>query len=126
MPTDAGKSIYERIGGEAAVMAAVDLFYQKVLSDPRTKPFFDGLDMQVQVKKQIAFMMWALGGPAEYKGRDLGEAHAKLRAKGLNDSHFDAVVEHLRATLRELKVPEDLIAEALGVVGTTRDKVMGR
>src|SRR4051812_15824146 len=98
------KSLYERIGGEGAVMAAVDLFYKKVLADPQTQRFFDGLDMQVQVKKQVAFMMWALGGPAEHKGRDLGEAHAKLRTQGLNDSHFDAVAGHLLATLRELGV----------------------
>ena len=29
-------SIYERIGGEAAMDAAVDLFYRKVLSDDRS------------------------------------------------------------------------------------------
>src|SRR5690606_28054137 len=49
-------SLYEKIGGEAAVMAAVALFYEKVLADDVTKPFFEGLDMDKQTKKQIAFM----------------------------------------------------------------------
>jgi hemoglobin len=72
------KSLYERIGGHAAVMAAVDLFYRKVLADDLTRPFFDALDMDAQIRKQIAFMTWAFGGPAEYRGRDLTAAHGAL------------------------------------------------
>jgi hemoglobin len=83
--------------------------------------------MPAQTKKQIAFMTWAFGGPAEYRGRDLTLAHAKLvQNKGLSDVHFDAVAKHLAATLRDLGVAEPLIQEALGIVGSTRDKVLGR
>ena len=122
-----GQSLYERLGGQAAIMAAVDLFYQKVLADDLTKPFFTALDMQAQTKKQIAFMTWAFGGPEEFRGRDLTVAHANLvRSKGLTDVHFDAVAKHLDATLRELGVGPDLIQEALTIVGSTRDKVLGR
>jgi hemoglobin len=120
-------SLYERVGGEGAVMAAVDLFYQKVLADEVTRPFFDGLDMQAQTKKQIAFMTWALGGPNEYRGRDLRVAHAQLvRERGLSDLHFDAVAGHLVATLRELGLGEELVQEAVGIVAGTRAQVLGR
>jgi hemoglobin len=119
-------SLYERIGGETAVMAAVDLFYQKVLDDELTGPFFNGLDMKAQVTKQVAFMTWALGGPSEYKGRDLRTAHAGLVKRGLNDQHFDAVARHLEATLRELGVADELIKEAVGIVGAQRDVVLNR
>jgi hemoglobin len=122
-----GPSLYERIGGEAAVAAAVDLFYEKVLADERTRPFFEGLDMAAQVKKQVAFMTVAFGGPNEYRGRDLRTAHARLvKEKGLTDVHFDAVAQHLKATLSDLKVPADLIDEALTIVAGTRDQVLGR
>lgn len=120
-------SLYERMGGEAAVIAAVDLFYKKVVADEVTKPFFDGLDMEKQIKKQLAFMTVAFGGPDEYKGRDLRAAHAGLvRFQGLGDVHFDAVAKHLGDTLTELGVAEDLIAEVLGIVGSTRGEVLGR
>jgi hemoglobin len=119
-------SLYERIGGEAAIMAAVDIFYAKVLGDPRTRPFFEGLDMAAQTRKQVAFMAWAFGGPTEYKGRNLGSAHASLVARGLNDTHFDAVAEHLQATLVELGVDSALIDEVLALVGSTRAHVLGR
>jgi len=118
--------LYERIGGQAAVMAAVDLFYEKVLADDLTRPFFAGLDMAAQTKKQVAFMTWAFGGPEEYKGRDLRSAHAPLLKRGLGDAHFDAVAKHLEATLTELGVARDLIDEALTLVAGTRSEVLGR
>ena len=121
------RSLYERMGGEAAVMAAVDLFYRKVLADDLTRPFFEDLEMDAQIKKQVAFMTWAFGGPATYRGRDLRTAHAKLvQQKALSDVHFDAVAKHLQATLKELGVDDGLIAEALTIVGGTRNEVLGR
>jgi hemoglobin len=119
------KSLYERIGGEAAVMAAVDLFYKKVMDDPLTRPFFATLDMPAQVRKQVAFMTVAFGGPDEYRGRDLRTAHAPLRSRGLGDQHFDAVARHLEATLQDLGVDPPLIAEALAIVASTRGQVLG-
>jgi hemoglobin len=119
-------SLFERIGGEAAIMAAVDRFYEKVTADELTRPFFIGLDLAAQTRKQVSFMAWAFGGPAEYKGRDLRTAHAGLVARGLNDAHFDAVAGHLKSTLAELGVASDLIDEALGIVGSVRDQVLGR
>jgi hemoglobin len=120
------QSLYERIGGEAAVLAAVELFYKKVLADELTKGFFSELDMEKQTAKQIAFMTWAFGGPAQHKGRDLREAHAGLVKRGLSDAHFDAVARHLKSTLEELGVEAPLIEEALGIVGGTRKEVLGR
>jgi hemoglobin len=38
-------TLYERIGGEAAVNAAVELFYLKVLGDYRINRFFNNSDM---------------------------------------------------------------------------------
>ena len=46
------QSLFERIGGEPAVEAAVDLFYRKVLSDDAISHFFDSTDMDAQRAKQ--------------------------------------------------------------------------
>jgi hemoglobin len=120
-------SLYERIGGEPAIMAAVDLFYAKIMKDDVTRPFFEGLDMNAQVQKQIAFMSRALGGPVEYRGRNLRVAHAKLVGeKGLGDPHFDAVATHLRSTLEELGVAKDIVDEALAAIAGLRNEVLGR
>ncbi len=119
-------SLYERIGGDAAVNAAVDLFYRKVLADERIKHFFEGVDMDKQASKQKAFLTMAFGGPHNYTGEDMRKGHAHLVARGLNDSHFDAVMENLGATLKELGVPDDLIAEAAAIAESTRNDVLGK
>lgn len=121
-----GPSLFERLGGEAAIEAAVVGFYELVMSDPTLAPFFDGLDMGVQIKKQISFMTMAFAGPTRYSGRDLRTAHAKLVERGLNDSHFDSVQIHLRTTLDELGVDAATINEVAGIVETTRRDVLGK
>ncbi|MDD1606859.1 MAG: group 1 truncated hemoglobin [Methylococcaceae bacterium] len=120
------QTLYDRIGGEAAVNAAVDIFYRKVLNDYRINRFFDNVDMEKQAAKQKAFLTMAFGGPHNYTGEDMRKGHARLVKMGLNDSHFDAVVENLGATLEELNVPQELIAEVVAICETTRNDVLGR
>ncbi|HEY5602642.1 MAG TPA: group 1 truncated hemoglobin [Gammaproteobacteria bacterium] len=120
------KSLYEKIGGDAAVNAAVDIFYRKVLADKRISQFFEGVDMDRQAAKQKAFLTYAFGGPNKYSGKDMRDGHAHLVKRGLNDSHFDAVMENLGATLQELNVPGDLIAQAAAIAESVRNDVLGR
>ena len=120
------ETIYDRIGGQAAVDAAVDIFYRKVLADPQINGFFEDTDMDAQRTKQKAFLTMVFGGPNSYTGKDLRSAHAPLVEKGLNDSHFDAVAGHLQATLDELGVPADISGEIMATAAGTRDEVLNR
>ena len=126
METLAEQPLYEQLGGAAAVEATIDVFYRKVLADDRINSFFEGVDMDRQIAKQKAFLTMAFGGPVAYSGKDLRTGHAHLVARGLNDSHFDAVAGHLKATLAELGVEASLIQEALTIVGGTRSAVLSR
>ena len=119
-------TLYDRLGGEAAVDAAVDLFYRKVLGDTNLSSFFDTVDMDGQRAKQKSFLTMVFGGPNTYNGKDLRAAHAPLVDKGLKDSHFDAVAGHLKDTLAELGVPEDVAGEVMDIAGGTRDDVLNR
>ena len=81
--------------------------------------------MEKQSRIQRAFLTFAFGGPAYYEGRTLRNAHQKLvTEKGLNDSHFDAILEHLASTLKELGVSDDLIKEAVAVAESVRSEVL--
>jgi len=117
-------SLFERVGGAAAVEAAVDLFYRKVLADPQINNFFDDVDMDEQRAKQKSFLTVVFGGPNHYSGKDLRTAHAPLVAKGLDGSHFDAVAGHLQATLNELGVAADVVQEIMGIAAGTRNDVL--
>ena len=118
-------SLFEKIGGEGAVNAAVDIFYRKVLTDDSISQFFEEADMDDQIAKQKSFLTMAFGGPNEYSGTDMRKAHAPLVEKGLNEAHFGAVAGHLQATLAELGVSEELIGEVMAIAGSTHDEVLG-
>lgn len=119
-------TLFERIGGEAAVDAAVDIFYRKVLSDDRVNGFFDDVDMEAQAAKQKGFLTMVFGGPNNYTGKDMRDGHKDLVANGLNDSHVDTIVELIGETLKELGVADSDIAEIAGIANSARDDVLNR
>lgn len=125
-PATPNASLFEQLGGESAVGTAVDIFYRKVMADARINYFFFGVNITEQAAKQKAFLGMAFGGPHEYTGRDMRRSHAKLVGMGLNDRHFDIVLDHLRDTLRDLESPEPLIQQVIAICESTREDVLGR
>lgn len=113
--------IYDEIGGEPAVSAAVDLFYSKVLEDPSLSGYFDRTDMASLKAHQRAFITTALGGPPEYMGRSMSEAHSGL---GITGPDFDTVVGHLGQTLTELGVPETTIGAIAGALAPLKPEIV--
>ena len=119
-------SLYDDLGGAKNLGPVVDKFYTKVLADDRVNVFFDTTDMERQAKKQKAFLSFAFGGPNNYSGKNMKDGHAHLVERGLNDSHVDAIIELLAATLKEFGVGDDKIAEVAKVAESVRDDVLGR
>jgi hemoglobin len=102
-------SAYDRIGGQPTLREAVDRFYVRVLDDPELAPYFEGKDVPRIKRHQVLLLGQVLGGPQDYDGRELGDAHAGL---GVTGAHYDRVVEHLVAVLVEMDVPDDILAAA--------------
>lgn len=103
-------TLYQRIGGEPAIHAAVDRFYEKVLADPSLNTFFTDVNMGRLKSHQFAFLSQALGGPKQYSGASMETAHAKL---AIEQRHFDLVATHLVETLRELGASEEVVEEVV-------------
>ncbi len=120
MPT-----LYERLGGRDAVFLVVDRFYDRVLADPRIERFFSGVDMAQQKGKQRAFLTMVFGGPTKYGGKDMRAAHAALVGDGLDDTHFDAVLELLGETLQDAGVAAEDIAQVAAIAESVRGDVLG-
>lgn len=119
--------LYERLGGEAAIAAAVDRFYDRVIADPLLAPVFEGVDLERLRGHQRRFLTLAMGGPDAYAGRDLGTAHRRIAERhGLDDRHFDAVLGHLDASLDALGVAAGLRAEVRALAESVRAPVLGR
>ena len=115
--------LFERIGGSSAVDAAVDAFYNRILADQRIAHHFAGVDVDRQLRKQKAFLTLAFGGTSDSPRPSLRNVHARLK---LTESDFDAVMEHLGATLEALAVPAPLIAEAASVALSVKNDVLNR
>ncbi|UJS24186.1 group I truncated hemoglobin [Thiothrix winogradskyi] len=121
------RDVFKRIGGKAAVDAAVDRFYEYMLTDDRVKHFFANINMEKQRQHQKDFIAFALGAEGGYAGKDMRSAHQHMvDHMGLSDVHFDATVENLVKALRDLNVPEDVIADAGAIVESTRTDVLCR
>ncbi len=115
------ESLLHRLGGEDAVNAAVDLFYKKVLADDTINSYFKHTNMQSQAVKQKMFLAHVFGGSNNYNGKSLRSAHKHMK---LENKHFEAVAKHLLATLHELEVHTDVIAEVALTIYKSKDDVL--
>ncbi len=46
-------TLFERLGGSAAVEAAVYVFYNRIIADAELAPFFEGVDVKKLHRKQV-------------------------------------------------------------------------
>ncbi|XVH31283.1 group I truncated hemoglobin [Haloferacaceae archaeon DSL9] len=117
------QTVYDEIGGRGAVEGVVDDFYDRVLADEQLIPFFEGMDMEALRAHQVQFISSVAGGPVEYDGADMHEAHAHL---DIGESDFDAVGAHLETALRNNGVDEANIDAIMAEVVALKDPVIGR
>ncbi len=124
------ETLFAQLGGAATLDAAVDIYYRHVLNDPYIVSFFGGANMEKQAARQKMFMRMSLtmtfGGPHLFTGKDMREGHKDLIKMGMDDSHFDHILTHLRSTLVELDVDEALISQVIASAESMRDDVLDR
>jgi hemoglobin len=68
-------SLFERLGQEQGIRAAVDDFYERVVGDHLPANYFEGVDLRELRAHQTAPLVQVTDGPAAYSGRDLAAAH---------------------------------------------------
>lgn len=113
-------SIYEQIGGGAAIEAVVDDFYVRVLADDELAGFFTGTNMARLKGKQAEFFGAALGGPEPYTGAPMRQVH---QGRGITMHHFNLVAGHLSDSLSAAGVPEELVAQIIAAVAPLADEI---
>lgn len=94
--------VFKQFGEEAGLVKLMDVFMEKLLADPRMRPFFENTD-QARVKKHLVEQFCViLGGPCTYSGRDMKSSHAML---GIDRSNFNALVEDLQWAMNKQGIP---------------------
>jgi hemoglobin len=71
-------SIFDELRGHAALAAVADRLYERLIPDPVTGPYLQGVAIPDLKRHLRIFLAAALGGPAIYRGRDMHSAHAHL------------------------------------------------
>jgi hemoglobin len=117
----AAVSDYDAIGGGPAVSAVVNDFYERVLGDPQLTPYFEGVDIARLKRHQVLLVTQVLGGPNNYDGRPLADAHEGL---GIDHDDFSRVAGHLTRSLSDAGVPEDIVMRAMAAVAATEPDIV--
>src|SRR5262245_19337530 len=120
------KSLYDRLGGKAAITAVVDEFVGRVAADKRINAFF--VSTAADPKRLASFkgklvdqICEASGGPCKYTGKDMKSAHMGM---GVSGADFNALVEDLVAALDTFKVPAHEKEQLLGALGPMKTDIV--
>lgn len=92
------QTLYQKYGGFGAISRVVMDFYDRLLDSERVGDFFDDVDMKRLIDHQTKFIVYLLGGPADYTGERLEQLHGHLNIGGAD---FDEMKEILDGTLSD-------------------------
>ncbi|HIH75047.1 MAG TPA: group 1 truncated hemoglobin [Methanosarcina sp.] len=125
------KSLYERLGGIYAIAPVVNRFSDTIVNDPiagknsKNPALREWHNEKLDRLPGLKFMrtLWVAavaGGPFEYTGKNLTEAHHDLR---ISPEEFDAVAADLEESLDYYNVPEREKEEVLAAFAAHKDEV---
>ena len=123
-------TLYERLGGIFAIAAVIDSFSDRLLKNPKIVDANPAMHEwhTVAYRTRLQGLKWGrtlwlaalAGGPYEYTGRELRDAHFDLK---IPPAVFDEVAEELRLTLDQFQVPEPEKGEVLGTFAGWKGEV---
>jgi hemoglobin len=126
--SQAERDLLQKTGSKGVVMAAVRVFYMRVMNDNNLRHFFEDIDLHRLKNKLVSFLAYAFTGgrghqvvQPQFMGLDIAFFHAHMVDRGLNMKHFDAVVQHFCLTLKQLNVPQGTVDEASANLMMTRN-----
>lgn len=119
-------TLYERLGGAAGIAKIVDDLVEAHLNNPRIQarflPYLERPDVVAEVKRNTRdFLGAASGGPEQYKGRQMSDAH---RGMNITDAEFAAAVDDIVATLEKNNIDARSREQILGMVSSLKDEII--
>ncbi len=121
------KSLYDRIGGQAALTKVVDDFVARAAANPKVNFTRNGMwvasDAAVKTLKihLVNFLGSAFGGPQKYTGRTMRESH---KGMAITQAEFDALAADLKAVLEANKVPATEVDEIMKIAASTAPNIV--
>jgi len=124
----ADPTLYTRLGGIDAIAAVTDKFLTNVASDNVINARFeatvaDPSRLQLLRNNLIDQICAGAGGPCQYKGKTMLEAHTGMN---ISPAEFNALVGDLVAALDFYDVPEAEKNDLLAVLGPMQSDIVGK
>lgn len=124
---DVEVSLYDRLGGVYPIALVVDDFIDRVVSNDvlnanpniyaaRKEERFPGLKFQV-----TALVCEVTGGPCNYTGKSMGEAHAGME---ITEAEWQALADDFKASLDSFGVGEAEQQELFAIVESTKADIV--
>jgi hemoglobin len=120
-------SLYERLGGVYPISAVVDDFIERLLVNDTLNANPALREARQRVPKQgLKFhvttqVCQVTGGPCQYTGRDMREAHAHL---DISEREWKAMLADFRASLNKFDVPAAEQGELVDIVNSTKADIV--
>ncbi|HEX8203670.1 MAG TPA: hypothetical protein VF590_24555, partial [Isosphaeraceae bacterium] len=122
------RSLWDRLGGQAAIRAVVRDFVARAARDPKVdlagggKVELDDEAIADLERLLVEFFSSATGGPLKYSGPEI----ASLREdRDITEAQFDAAAADLLAALKKFRIPAKETEELMSVVGGVKSAVVG-
>jgi len=121
------QSLYERLGGVNAIAMVVDRFSDKIVENPKLNVNpqlreWNGKGLLPGLKFMRTLWLCAVaGGPFQYTGKELHEAHKDLR---ITSEEFDEVGAEITSALDYFNVPEREKQEVLAAIVAHKAEVV--
>ena len=121
------ETLYERLGGVNAIAMVVDRFSDEIVKNaklnvnPALKEWNKTNQLACLKFMRTLWLCKAAGGPFEYTGKDMAEAHTDLHIKS---EEFDEVGAEIAKALDHFKVPEREKQEVLAAIGARKAEVV--
>ena len=125
-------SLKEQLGGDEAIQNAVDILTEKLMADPRINYFLFGVSRADQGDKHKSFLTVALRGEDEGEGEeaaslsDLRKTFGDFLDKGFKDRHFDLLFEHLRDSLKQMDITDELSEAVIKASNSIRQSLFNK
>ena len=119
-------TLFEKIGGHQAIEALVYEIHKALLQNQEIKHFYDTVDMKRLAAHQRFYFAYLLGGVPEYTGTSLRTSHAHLVKQGLNDTHFDIILDITREAFSTLRIDLEITDQILIRLEALRAEVLNR
>jgi hemoglobin len=117
-------TLFNRIGGDAAMNAFMDKFFDLIALDPRIKMFFLGSKFTALKISQGKFIANLIGSPQEYTGPDLIKVHSMVSTRAISDFHLDSYIDDASKALAFLGVAQSAINEVCSIFESVRHLVV--